>query len=72
MFVIGSVNIDINIDEIVKEVLSLISEEYNNSILESFNNCLSETENFIENNETEIDYTEKFIIRRIAERLLEN
>ncbi len=69
-FVIGSKNIDINIDEIVEEVLSVIYEEYTGAILSSFC-CLSEADIFIENNEKEIDNTEKFVIRRIAERLLE-
>lgn len=80
-FVIGSENIDINIDDIVEEVLSSINEDYIDAIYNHFESQAvnkglfadyGKIDNFFASHKKEIADTEDFIIRRVAERLLEN
>ena len=79
-FVIGSENIDINIDEIVDNVLSSINEDYIDTICNHFESQAEskglfadygEIDNFFVSHGADIVNTENFIIRRVAERLLE-
>lgn len=71
IFVISSVDININIDEIVDEVLEIIAEDCNNAICDCFEG-LDEADDFFCNNEKEINRMEQFIRRRVAEKLLED
>lgn len=80
-FVIGSENIDINIDEIVDNVLQSIDEDYINAICCHFEKQATnkglfadygKIDNFFASHKKEITNTENFIIRRVAERLLED
>lgn len=71
VFKINSVDINIDIDEIVDEVLEIIAEDCNNAVYDCFEG-LDEADNFFCDNEKEIDNTIKFVMRRVAERLLEN
>ena len=70
-FIINSVNVNIDINEIVDEVLAVITEDCNNAVCDCFEG-LDEADNFFCDNEKEIDNTIKFVMRRVAERLLEN
>ena len=70
-FVISSMNVNIDVNEIVDEVLGVITEDCNNAICDCFEG-LDEADDFFYHNEKEIDITIKFVMRRVAERLLEN
>ena len=70
-FVISSMNVNIDVNEIVDEVLGVITEDCNNAICDCFEG-LDESDDFFYHNEKEIDNTIKFVMRRVAERLLEN
>ncbi len=70
-FVISSINVNIDINEIVDEVLGVITEDCNSAICDCFDG-LDEADDFFYYNEKEIDNTIKFVRRRVAERLLED
>ena len=70
-FTISSVDIDIDIDEIVDEVLKIIAEDCNGAICDCFEG-LDEADDFFCHNEKEINRIEQFVRRRVAEKLLED
>ena len=70
-FVINSVDIDINIDEIVDEVLEIIAEDCNNAIYDCFEG-LDKADDFFYYNEKEIDKMENRVRELVVKKLLED
>lgn len=70
-FKISSVDINIDIDEIVDEVLEIIAEDCNSAICDCFEG-LDEADDFFYYNEKDINRMEQFVRRRVAEKLLED
>lgn len=70
VFRINSVDINIDIDEIVDEVLAVITEDCNNAICDCFEG-LDEADDFFYNNENELYRMEKHIRKLIIRKLLE-
>ena len=71
VFKINSVDININIDEIVDEVLAVITEDCNNAICDCFEG-LDEADDFFCNNENELDKMEKHVRELVTKKLLED
>jgi hypothetical protein len=71
IFKINSVDININIDEIVDEVLAVIAEDCNNAICDCFEG-LDEADDFFCNNENELDKMEKHVRELVTKKLLED
>lgn len=71
VFKISSVDINIDIDEIVDEVLEVIAEDCNGAIYDCFEG-LDETDDFFYYNEKDINKMEQFVRRQVAEKLLED
>ena len=70
-FKISSVDINIDIDEIVDEVLEIIAEDCNGAICDCFEG-LDEADNFFYYNEKEIDKMENRVRELVVKKLLED
>ncbi len=70
IFRIDSVDINIDIDEIVDEVLEIIAEDCNNAICDCFEG-LDKADEFFCNNEKELYRMEKHIRKLVTRKLLE-
>lgn len=70
-FKISSIDINIDIDEIVDEVLAIIAEDCNNAICDCFEG-LDEADDFFYYNEKEINKMENHVRKLVAEKLLED
>jgi len=70
IFRIDSVDINIDIDEIVDEVLEIIAEDCNNAIYDCFEG-LDKAGEFFCNNGEELYRMEKHIRKLVARKLLE-
>lgn len=70
-FKISSVNINIDIDEIVDEILSLIAEDCNSAICDCFEG-LDEADDFFYYNEKEINEMENHVRELVTKKLLED
>lgn len=71
VFRINSVDINIDIDEIVDEVLAVIAEDCNNAICDCFKG-LDEADDFFYNNKNELDRMEKHVRKLVIRKLLED
>lgn len=71
VFKINSVNINIDIDEIVDEVLAIISEDCNNAINDCFES-LADADDFFCDNEDELDKMENHVKELVIKKLLED
>ena len=70
-FKISSVDINIDINEIVDEVLEIIAEDCNNAICDCFEG-LDEADDFFYYNEKEIDKMENRVREFVVKKLLED
>ncbi len=70
-FRISSVDINIDIDEIVDEVLAIIAEDCNGAICDCFEG-LDEADDFFYYNEKEIDKMENSVRKLVTKKLLED
>ena len=71
VFKISSVDINIDIDEIVDEVLEVIAEDCNGAICDCFEG-LDEADDFFYYNEKEIDKMENHVRELVVKKLLED
>ena len=71
VFKISSVDINIDIDEIVDEILTIISEDCNDAINGCFES-LRDADDFFFNNENELDRMEQQVRKLVTEKLLED
>jgi hypothetical protein len=71
VFKISSIDINIDIDEIVNKILEVIAEDCNGAICDCFEG-LDEADDFFYYNEKEIDKMEKHVRELITKKLLED
>jgi len=71
VFKISSIDINIDIDEIVNEVLEIIAEDCNNAICDCFEG-LDKADDFFYYNEKEINEMENRVRELVTKKLLED